>query len=110
VSALAPRVLLPLLAAALLALALGCSGSVSASTGPAKPPAPGPGPAPSGTACERGCARLQELECAAYAPDCVPACQNIESRYQRRESALTLNPSCLALIATCTEADTICRQ
>lgn len=81
---------------------------------PVTPPEPSPDPPhpepdPAATACERVCARADELARAGCAgvggPDCPEACE----RYERMGGAFARNPECQAKAASCEQYDA-CRS
>lgn len=91
--------------AAGVVLGSGCGPFPDPETPPAPTPEPGPppdpDPVPAATACERACARADELDgCAQHGgPDCPEACE----RYEAMGGAFARNPECQAKARTCAE-------
>jgi hypothetical protein len=71
------------------------------------PPVPAPDAGPVATACERACARADQLGgCdGAGGPQCPEACE----RYEAMGGAFARNPECQAKASTCAEHEA-CRS
>lgn len=71
--------------------------------GPDQPvePGPPPEPAPGATACERACARADQVCPAKGGPLCVEACE----RYESLGPGFTRHPQCQAQAVDCSEID-----